>query len=116
MEDREVSEHKLPYEGSENYQRLLAMADPKQTKWDLSPNDVKAIGWAIDALRVFANRRILKAIKIDGNLKCYLKLVAMSYIDDEHMPDEKDAVWREMTEDEQSIANEIVAEMFEDYL
>ena len=111
-----MSEHKLPYEGSENYNRLLAMADPKQSTWDFSVKDTKAISWAIDALKVFANRRIVKALKIDGNLKHYLKLVAESLIDDEDNHEEKDFVWNEMNEDERSIANEIVAEVFEDYL
>jgi hypothetical protein len=27
--------------------RLKAMLDPKQQTWDLSPNDIQAIAWAV---------------------------------------------------------------------
>lgn len=46
----------MTYKTSENYRRLLSMIDPKQSTWDLSPNDVKAIGWAVDAIDVFAKK------------------------------------------------------------
>ena len=35
---------------SEEYERLEAMIEPEQQTWDLSPNDVAAIKWAITEL------------------------------------------------------------------
>lgn len=36
---------------TEQYERLTAMTDPNQQTWYLSPNDVKAIRWAVSALK-----------------------------------------------------------------
>jgi hypothetical protein len=35
---------------NDHYERLKAMADPRQQTWDLSPNDVQAIAWAVKAI------------------------------------------------------------------
>lgn len=35
---------------NEHYARLRSMVDPKQQTWDLSPNDVAAIKWALDGI------------------------------------------------------------------
>lgn len=43
MRDAETSEQK--------YSRLVAMARPSPT-WDLSPNDIAAIRWALTVMRV----------------------------------------------------------------
>ncbi len=37
-------------DASEHLSRLKMMANERQTKWDLSPNDVKAIRWAIETI------------------------------------------------------------------
>lgn len=36
---------------TEQYERLMAMIEPNQQTWDLPPNDVKAIRWAVTALK-----------------------------------------------------------------
>ena len=35
---------------SEHESRLRAMLDPKQQTWDLSPNDITAIRWAVERI------------------------------------------------------------------
>ena len=35
---------------NEHMMRLRAMLDPQQQTWDLSPNDVSAIEWAVDEI------------------------------------------------------------------
>lgn len=39
-------------------ERLKAMTDPKQQTWDLSPNDVAAISWALKRIEE-ANRNVV---------------------------------------------------------
>ena len=36
---------------SEHENRLRMMIDPAQQTWDLSPNDVAAIAWALDQIK-----------------------------------------------------------------
>lgn len=39
-----------------NEERLLAMVDPKQQTWNLSPSDVNAIRWSLEMLSIRQQR------------------------------------------------------------
>lgn len=64
----------MTYHDSENFLRLRSMIAKDQSTWDLSPNDVKAISWAIDALDVFS-RKAAFANKQVGELRTCIKFL-----------------------------------------
>jgi hypothetical protein len=52
---------------NEHEERLKAMVDPDQQTWDLSPDDVKAIRWALDQLA--SMRQVIQEQKYQRNEK-----------------------------------------------
>ena len=80
-----MSKTAFPFEDSDNYRRLLAMADPKQSTWDFSVNDTKAISWAVDALKLFASKS--KEFGHDREQLLSALRIILTWAEFEHGPD-----------------------------
>lgn len=75
----------LPFEDSDNYRRLLAMADFQQSTWDFSDKDTKALSWAVDALKLFASRS--KKISHDREQLLSALRIILTWAELDHGPD-----------------------------